>query len=282
MANRSLVGRLRDAVTFARVSVGAGLSVCHFLPECFPDASAFDPARYAEPRNEHLRSGAFAPFGLGAHPCLGAGLVEVLVMATVAALLHTVSLELDRPDYVMRRVVNPFPEPESRFAVRIIAQRQAVAPRRRARDEADVATAVPSPSRETLARVVRSCARSPSPPGRSSCARVTGPTASTSWPRDAWRSSASVATVSRWCSPTSSGATTSARSISSCRHRVSSASVKKLSLRPALNRRRSTCRMVLVPFCTSCISTSSTRQTLPVTFTGFRRSSTFSSLPCLS
>ena len=128
-------------------------SVCHFLPECFPDPLSFDPTRYAEPRNEHLRSGAFAPFGLGAHPCLGAGLVEVLVMATVAAILHTVSLELDPPDYVMRRVVNPFPEPEGRFSVRVIAQRQARASARRARDEADVAAAVPSLSREALTRV---------------------------------------------------------------------------------------------------------------------------------
>jgi CRP-like cAMP-binding protein/cytochrome P450 len=140
-----------------RVDAGSRLqlatSVCHFLPECFPDPSVFDPTRYAEPRNEHLRTGAYAPFGLGAHPCLGAGLVEVLVMSTVAALIRTVTLELDPPNYVMRRIVNPFPEPEDRFSVRVLAQRQARAPARRAPDEADVAAALPSLSREALARV---------------------------------------------------------------------------------------------------------------------------------
>jgi CRP-like cAMP-binding protein len=74
-------------------------------------------------------------------------------MATVAALLRGVSLELDPPEYVIRRVVNPFPEPERRFSVRVIAQRQAKAPARQARDEADVATAVPSLSRTAVAWV---------------------------------------------------------------------------------------------------------------------------------
>ena len=65
-------------------------------------------------------------------------------------------------------------------------------------------------------------------------------------------------------------------------HRVSSASLKKLSLSPTLNRRLSTSRIVFVPFCTSCISTSSTRQASAMTRTGFRRISTFCSFPCLS
>ncbi len=65
-------------------------------------------------------------------------------------------------------------------------------------------------------------------------------------------------------------------------HRISSASVKKPSARPTFDRRASTARIVFVPFRTSCISTSSTRQALPATFTSFRRASIFSSLPCLS
>ena len=136
-----------DAGTMVLVAT----TVCHFLPECFPDPETFDPSRYTEPRNEHLKSGAFAPFGLGAHPCLGAGLVEVLIMTTVATLLHAVDLELDPPDYVLRRVVNPFPEPEARLSVRVLAQPRV--PGRRPRDEADVATAMPSLSREALVRV---------------------------------------------------------------------------------------------------------------------------------
>jgi CRP-like cAMP-binding protein/cytochrome P450 len=127
-------------------------TVCHFLPEFFPEPDRFDPGRYTEPRNEHLRTGAYAPFGLGAHPCLGAGLVEVLIMATVATLLHTVELELDPPDYILRRVVNPFPEPEERLSVRVVANPRA--PTRPPRDEAEVTIAMPSLSRPALARIM--------------------------------------------------------------------------------------------------------------------------------
>jgi CRP-like cAMP-binding protein/cytochrome P450 len=138
-----------------RVDAGTTLlvatTVCHFLPECFPDPDTFDPSRYTEPRNEHLKAGAFAPFGLGAHPCLGAGLVEVLIMATVATLLHTVTLELDPPDYVLRRVVNPFPEPEERLSARVVEQ--ARVPTGQRREETDVASAIPSLGREALIRV---------------------------------------------------------------------------------------------------------------------------------
>ena len=129
------------------------VTVCHFLPELFPDPYVFDPARYSEPRNEHRRPGAFAPFGLGGHPCAGAGLVEVLVMATVATLLRSVSLRLDPPDYVMRRVPNPFAEPEERFSVRVVAQRSPVATAPAPRDAVDLSTAMPALSPALLSRV---------------------------------------------------------------------------------------------------------------------------------
>jgi cytochrome P450/CRP-like cAMP-binding protein len=98
-------------------------TVCHFLPEYFPDPYRFDVARFSAPRNEHFRPGAYAPFGLGSHPCLAVGLVEILATATAAALLRNVTFELDPPGYDLRRVVNPFPEPEEGFAVRVVERR---------------------------------------------------------------------------------------------------------------------------------------------------------------
>jgi cytochrome P450/CRP-like cAMP-binding protein len=98
-------------------------SVAHFLPENFPDPHRFDVTRYWEPRSEHRRPGAWVPFGLGARACLGAGLVEVMVAATIAALLRSVRVRLDPEGYTMRRVVNPFPEPEERMAMRVLEQR---------------------------------------------------------------------------------------------------------------------------------------------------------------
>jgi cytochrome P450 len=99
------------------------VSVCHFLPEVFPEPYAFDIDRYGEPRNEHRHAGMLVRFGLGAHACMGAGLVDALMMTTVVAMLRNVDLALDPLGYQLRRVVNPFPEPEAGFVVRVTARR---------------------------------------------------------------------------------------------------------------------------------------------------------------
>lgn len=47
-------------------------SINHRLPELWTDPERFDPERFAEPRNEHKKHRyAFAPFGGGAHKCIG-------------------------------------------------------------------------------------------------------------------------------------------------------------------------------------------------------------------
>jgi cytochrome P450 len=104
-------------------AVLVAVSVCHFLPQYFPEPYTFDIDRYRAPRNEHHQPGALVPFGLGAHACLGRGLVELFVMTTLAAILRQVDLALDPGDYTIRRVVNPFPEPEAAFAVHVVGLR---------------------------------------------------------------------------------------------------------------------------------------------------------------
>ena len=54
------------------------MTVPHFLPEFFPEPEEFDIDRYHAPRNERRLDGAYAPFGLGDHTCLGAGIAEIL------------------------------------------------------------------------------------------------------------------------------------------------------------------------------------------------------------
>lgn len=111
-----------------RIDVGQRLLIStttsHFLPRFFPDPSTFDVNRYREPRNEHRQPGAFAPFAAGPHTCVASGLAEIVIMTTVAALLHTVRLELDPPEYVLKTTVNPLPGPEARFHVRVREQRE--------------------------------------------------------------------------------------------------------------------------------------------------------------
>jgi cytochrome P450 len=79
--------------------VYVAMTVPHFLPELFPHPETFDIDRYRDPRNEHRQRGAYAPFGLGEHTCLGAGIAEIQLMLITATLLHTYQFELDPPDY---------------------------------------------------------------------------------------------------------------------------------------------------------------------------------------
>jgi cytochrome P450 len=97
--------------------------VTHYLAEYFPEPYQFDIDRYAPPRSEHRKAGVFAPYGLGAHTCLGAGAAEVILLFTAAMLLRTVKITLDPDDYVLKVRNLPLPRPDNRFGMRIVAQR---------------------------------------------------------------------------------------------------------------------------------------------------------------
>ena len=97
-------------------------TVPHFLSELYPDPLRFDITRHREPRHEYRQPGAYAPFGIGPHICLGAGIAEVLIALTVANVIHALKLEIDPPDYQLRIVRMPTPAPAD-FRVRVLAQR---------------------------------------------------------------------------------------------------------------------------------------------------------------
>jgi cytochrome P450 len=99
------------------------MTVPHFLPELFPDPEKFDIDRFHAPRNEHRQDGAYAPFGLGDHTCLGAGIAEIQLMVTIATLFHDYQLELDPPTYKLRIENQPTPAPSKDFRVKIVAKR---------------------------------------------------------------------------------------------------------------------------------------------------------------
>ena len=108
------IGRLyTPAVTFRLVkkpvtlpSCGATLpegsqviisnTVCHRNPEYFRDPCHFDPTRYNEGREEHVKAGAlFQPFGAGAHPCTGKKLAMYEIAMFTRAALRRFDWELD-------------------------------------------------------------------------------------------------------------------------------------------------------------------------------------------
>ena len=94
--------------------------VTHRLAQFFPDPDVFDIDRYREPRNEHRQANVFAPYSLGGHTCLGAGLAEAQIMLTMAALLTSARLELEPADWELKIKLAPLPSAGRGLRVRVV------------------------------------------------------------------------------------------------------------------------------------------------------------------
>ena len=103
--------------------VFVAMTVPHFLEELYPNPMQFDIDRFRAPRNEHRKPGAYAPFGLGDHTCLGAGIAEVQLMVTMATLLSAYTLQFDPPDYQLVIEERPTAAPGNHFQVKVAEQR---------------------------------------------------------------------------------------------------------------------------------------------------------------
>jgi cytochrome P450 len=78
-------------------------SMNHRLPEIWTDPEKFDPDRFAEPRAEHKKHRyAFAPFGGGAHKCIGMMFGQLEIKTVMHRLLRRYRLELPRQGYKPR------------------------------------------------------------------------------------------------------------------------------------------------------------------------------------
>jgi cytochrome P450 len=121
--------RVAQPFTFAgyRLEPGDNVYVAmtapHILPELFPNPEIFDIDRYHEPRNEQRQRGAYAPFGLGDHTCLGSGIAEIQLMVIPAVILHNYQLALDPPDYQLTIKRDPTPSPGQQLRLRVVARR---------------------------------------------------------------------------------------------------------------------------------------------------------------
>ncbi len=96
-----------------------GTTVPHFMEEYYPDPEKFDIDRYQKPRAEHMRPGAYSPYGRGPHTCLGKSLAEVQMALSMARLFYRLDLELESPDYVLKTKTAPTPGPAMSFKVRV-------------------------------------------------------------------------------------------------------------------------------------------------------------------
>ncbi|GGO79620.1 cytochrome P450 [Nonomuraea cavernae] len=69
--------------------VGCSLAVSNRIAEDFPDPDAFDPSRYAKPREEDLlHRWTWVPFGAGRHRCVGANFAMIQLKAIFSVLLR--------------------------------------------------------------------------------------------------------------------------------------------------------------------------------------------------
>ncbi len=129
-----IVPALKRTVTnsfdFAGYRIPAGtqvlmaVAVPHYLPEFFSDPQRFDIDRYSPERRENIRPGAFAPFGLGHHSCLGQGFAQAQMLLTIATMLHRAEIALDPPDYRLKISHAPVPSPDRNFRFRLLRRRR--------------------------------------------------------------------------------------------------------------------------------------------------------------
>ena len=90
--------QIGEHVVRAGQTVAASPAVSNRLPEDFPDAEAFDPDRYAEPRQEDIvNRWTWIPFGAGRHRCVGAAFAQLQIKAIFSILLREFEFELAQP-----------------------------------------------------------------------------------------------------------------------------------------------------------------------------------------
>ncbi len=78
--------------------VGASPAVSNRIPDAFPDADAFDPGRYLDPRHEDTENPwNWIPFGAGRHRCVGAAFAMMQIKAIFAVLLRDWTFEMAQP-----------------------------------------------------------------------------------------------------------------------------------------------------------------------------------------
>jgi len=107
----------------AGTEIMLGTTVGHHLPDYFPEPEQFDIERYSRSRAEHKQPGAFAPFGVGQHRCIGSGLSELQIALTLAAIVRKADLELERPERPLKIKLSPAPHPADSVRMRLVQRR---------------------------------------------------------------------------------------------------------------------------------------------------------------
>ena len=100
-----------------------GTTVGHHLPEYFPEPERFDIERYTRGRAEHMQPGAFAPFGVDRHRCIGSSLSELQIVLTLATIVREADLVLERPERPLKIKLSPAAHPDHSVRMRLVRRR---------------------------------------------------------------------------------------------------------------------------------------------------------------
>ncbi len=105
------------------IPMGTMVLICQTAPHydggLYQDPLEFDIDRYLPERAEHKAPGAYAPYGLGTHMCLGNRWVELQMAVNLLLIAHHLRLEVVPAGY--RVGINPFPTsaPNKRMKFRV-------------------------------------------------------------------------------------------------------------------------------------------------------------------
>ena len=103
----------------ARSTVMVAFPASHFMAENFEEPDKFDIDRFAPPRNEHRKRGAYQPFGIGTHTCLGSRFTELAMVANLLLLTHHLELEMVPANYKLKLSPLPKTSPSKKFKFRV-------------------------------------------------------------------------------------------------------------------------------------------------------------------
>lgn len=114
--NAQVVG---DYEVPANINCMVAYTASHYLEENFKDPLKFDIDRFLPPREEHKKPGAFRPFGVGTHTCLGQRFVELQMSLNVLLLVHHLDLEMVPKNYKLKITPVPKLHPNKKFKFRV-------------------------------------------------------------------------------------------------------------------------------------------------------------------
>ena len=116
------------AVEGYELSVGSRIYIAqtasHYMDDVFPDPFTFDIDRYLPPRNEHRNPGAYSPYGLGTHTCLGSRWMELQLAVNVLMIAHHFTLEVSPANYKLRFSPLPSMKPSKKLKFHIAEQKR--------------------------------------------------------------------------------------------------------------------------------------------------------------